>query len=99
MLGVWFLAASWGSKLAGILGSRFPSDAVDALAWFFLEQALLVAFASVVLCRAGAVGEAADGEAVGRVKRMRDPTSPVRRELSGRAPLDPTYGWCRGCRD
>ena len=49
VLGIWFLAASWGSKLAGVLGARFSADAVGGLAWFFLEQALLVGVATVVL--------------------------------------------------
>ena len=49
MLGFWFLSASWGSKLAGILGSRFSADAAGSLVWFFLEQALLVGVASAAL--------------------------------------------------
>ncbi len=49
MLGVWFLAGSWGSKLAGILGSRFSADALGSLSWFFLEQALLLGAATIVL--------------------------------------------------
>ena len=49
MLGIWFLAASWGSKLAGVLGSRFSAEAVGELAWLFLEQAMLVAVAAIAL--------------------------------------------------
>lgn len=49
MLGIWFLAASWGSKLAGILGSRFSPEAVDQLVGFFVEQTLLLVFATAVL--------------------------------------------------
>ncbi len=49
MLGIWFLAASWGSKLAGIVGSRFSSDAVETVAWFFIEQAIVVAVATLAL--------------------------------------------------
>jgi proton-dependent oligopeptide transporter, POT family len=45
LLGIWFLAAAWGSKLAGIMGSRFSPDAVSTLAWFFLEQAIILAVA------------------------------------------------------
>ena len=52
VLGIWFLAASWGSKLAGILGSRFSAEAAGGLAWFFLEQALLVAVAAIALAAA-----------------------------------------------
>ena len=49
MLGIWFLAAAWGSKLAGVLGSQFEAGAIATLGWFFLEQALVVAAAAVVL--------------------------------------------------
>lgn len=49
MLGVWFLAASWGSKLAGILGSRFSADDAAVLASFFVEQALMLVVATAVM--------------------------------------------------
>ncbi len=49
VLGIWFLAASWGSKLAGILGARFSAEEAGTLAWFFLEQAILVAVCAVAL--------------------------------------------------
>lgn len=49
VLGIWFLAASWGSKLAGILGARFSAEEAGTLAWFFLEQAMLVAVCTVAL--------------------------------------------------
>ena len=49
MLGVWFLAGSWGSKLAGILGSRFSADDHGALVSFFLEQAVMLAVATIVM--------------------------------------------------
>jgi POT family proton-dependent oligopeptide transporter len=49
MLGVWFLAASWGSKLAGILGSRFSADDAAVLASFFLDQALMLVVATVAM--------------------------------------------------
>lgn len=49
MLGVWFLAGSWGSKLAGILGSRFSAEDADVLASFFLEQAVMLVVATAVM--------------------------------------------------
>ncbi len=49
MLGIWFLAASWGSKLAGIMGSRFAPDDTQNLAGFFLEQAIVIGIACAVL--------------------------------------------------
>jgi POT family proton-dependent oligopeptide transporter len=48
MLGVWFLAAAWGNKLAGVLGSGFTTDA-SSLAVFFLQQAALVGVATLLL--------------------------------------------------
>jgi len=49
MLGVWFLAAAWGNKLAGVLGSGFTASDAENLANFFLQQALLVAVAMLLL--------------------------------------------------
>lgn len=49
MLGVWFLAAAWGNKLAGVLGSGFTAGDASDLALFFLKQALLVAVAAGLL--------------------------------------------------
>lgn len=49
MLGVWFLAAAWGNKLAGVLGSGFTAGDAGDLATFFLKQALLVAVAAGLL--------------------------------------------------
>jgi POT family proton-dependent oligopeptide transporter len=49
MLGVWFLAAAWGNKLAGVLGSGFTSSDAQGLATFFLQQAALVGVATVLL--------------------------------------------------
>lgn len=46
MLGVWFLAAAFGNKLAGILGSGFTSDDPAALAGFFAWFALIGAVAA-----------------------------------------------------
>ncbi len=41
VLGVWFLAAAFGNKLAGVLGGSFESDNTDGLASFFLTQVTL----------------------------------------------------------
>ena len=49
ILGVWFLAAAWGNKLAGVLGSAFTATDGAALAAYFLWQAALVAVATLVL--------------------------------------------------
>ena len=49
MLGVWFLAAAWGNKLAGVLGSGFTASDAENLANFFLQQTLLVAVAMLLL--------------------------------------------------
>ncbi len=49
MLGVWFLGAAWGNKLAGVLGSGFTATDASGLAVFFLQQAALVGVATLVL--------------------------------------------------
>jgi POT family proton-dependent oligopeptide transporter len=49
ILGVWFLAAAWGNKLAGVLGGAFTASDGVALAYYFLWQAALVAVATAVL--------------------------------------------------
>jgi proton-dependent oligopeptide transporter, POT family len=49
MLGIWFLASAWGNKLAGVIGASFNPDQPASLAWFFLQQALLVGVAMAVL--------------------------------------------------
>ena len=49
MLGVWFLAAAWGNKLAGVLGSGFTATDASGLAIFFLQQAALVGVAAILL--------------------------------------------------
>lgn len=46
MLGVWFLAAAFGNKLAGVLGSGFTSDDPAALAGFFAWFAVIGAAAA-----------------------------------------------------
>jgi proton-dependent oligopeptide transporter, POT family len=48
-LGVWFLAAAWGNKLAGVLGSGYTADDPQGLSTFFLQQAAAVGVASVAL--------------------------------------------------
>lgn len=47
-LGVWFLGAAWGNKLAGIVGAGYTPDA-DGLQRFFLVQAGMVAAAALML--------------------------------------------------
>lgn len=49
MLGIWFLAAAWGSKLAGVLSSGFGSGEATELAWFFGQQAIVVLAATLIL--------------------------------------------------
>jgi POT family proton-dependent oligopeptide transporter len=49
ILGVWFLAAAWGNKLAGVLGSAFTATDGVALGAYFLWQAAIVAVATLVL--------------------------------------------------
>jgi POT family proton-dependent oligopeptide transporter len=49
MLGVWFLGAAWGNKLAGVLGSGFTATDASGLAVFFLQQAALVGIATLAL--------------------------------------------------
>lgn len=49
VMGIWFLAAALGNKLAGVLAGHFESTNSDELANFFLKQALWVGAATVVL--------------------------------------------------
>jgi POT family proton-dependent oligopeptide transporter len=49
VMGIWFLAGAWGSKLAGVLGEGFTPEEPAALVRFFAEQAVMVAVATVVL--------------------------------------------------
>jgi len=49
VLGIWFLAAAFGNKLAGILGRNFDANNPDALAQFFTEQALFVLVSAGIL--------------------------------------------------
>ena len=48
-LGVWFLAAAWGNKLAGILGSGYTADDPQGLSSFFLQQAAAVGVTTLAL--------------------------------------------------
>jgi POT family proton-dependent oligopeptide transporter len=49
VLGIWFLAAALGNKLAGVLAGHFTSTDGHALAAFFLQQTLWVGLAAGVL--------------------------------------------------
>ncbi len=49
VMGIWFLAAALGNKLAGVLAGEFKSDNADQLAGFFRNQALGVGACTLVL--------------------------------------------------
>jgi POT family proton-dependent oligopeptide transporter len=49
VMGIWFLAAALGNKLAGVLAGEFKSENATELSNFFLHQALLVGGATIVL--------------------------------------------------
>ncbi len=49
VMGIWFLAASLGNKLAGVLAGEFTATDAPALAAFFQKQALWVGTATVAL--------------------------------------------------
>ncbi|WP_414661966.1 peptide MFS transporter [Horticoccus sp. 23ND18S-11] len=49
VMGIWFLAAALGNKLAGVLAGEFNSSSPASIASFFLHQALWVGGATVVL--------------------------------------------------
>ncbi len=50
VMGIWFLAAALGNKLAGVLAGEFNStDSASLLADYFLKQALIVGGATAVL--------------------------------------------------
>jgi proton-dependent oligopeptide transporter, POT family len=49
VLGVWFLAAALGNKLAGVLGTGFTATDASGLASFFFSQGVWVAVAALVL--------------------------------------------------
>jgi POT family proton-dependent oligopeptide transporter len=49
VLGLWFLAAAFGNKLAGDIGAAFTATDPDALSLSFLAQAALVAVAAAFM--------------------------------------------------
>ncbi len=49
VMGIWFLAAALGNKLAGVLAGDFKSDNAGELATFFWHQAIWVGVATLVL--------------------------------------------------
>lgn len=49
VLGLWFLAAAFGNKLAGVLGGGFTAEDPAALQSFFATQALWVAVAAAIM--------------------------------------------------
>jgi POT family proton-dependent oligopeptide transporter len=49
VMGIWFLAAALGNKLAGVLAGSFHSGDSASLATFFWQQALWVGGATLML--------------------------------------------------
>ncbi len=49
VMGIWFLAAALGNKLAGVLAGNFTSTNPERLADFFFHQALFVGAATLVM--------------------------------------------------
>lgn len=49
VMGIWFLAAALGNKLAGVLAGDFKSDNPEQLASFFWQQAIAVGICTLVL--------------------------------------------------
>jgi POT family proton-dependent oligopeptide transporter len=49
VMGIWFLAASLGNKLAGVLSGEFTATDAPALAAFFEKQALWIGIATLAL--------------------------------------------------
>jgi POT family proton-dependent oligopeptide transporter len=49
VMGIWFLAAALGNKLAGVLAGEFKSDNAGELATFFWHQALIVGGCTLAL--------------------------------------------------
>jgi POT family proton-dependent oligopeptide transporter len=49
VMGIWFLAAALGNKLAGVLAGEFKSENSAELATFFWHQALGVGVATLIL--------------------------------------------------
>jgi POT family proton-dependent oligopeptide transporter len=48
-MGIWFLAAALGNKVAGLLAGEFTATDAGALAGFFLKQSAWVGVAFVAL--------------------------------------------------
>lgn len=64
VLGIWFLAAAFGNKLAGDIGGAFTASDPDALVLSFLAQAGLVAVAATLMfALAPIVKRLSEGEA------------------------------------
>ena len=62
VLGVWFLAAAWGNKLAGVLGGGFTAtDAARARRCSSCSRRRCVGVATLAAAAAGAMAQAADG--------------------------------------
>lgn len=49
VMGIWFLAAALGNKLAGVMAGEFTSSNGQALAKFFLTQTIWVGVATLIL--------------------------------------------------
>ena len=49
VMGIWFLAAALGNKLAGVMAGDFQSTDANALATFFWHQAIGVGAATLIL--------------------------------------------------
>ncbi len=49
VMGIWFLAAALGNKLAGVLAGEFKSEGAGQLADFFLQQAMIVGGCTLAL--------------------------------------------------
>jgi POT family proton-dependent oligopeptide transporter len=49
VMGIWFLAAALGNKLAGVLAGEFKSEDAAGLSTFFWQQALSVGACTLVL--------------------------------------------------
>ena len=49
VMGIWFLAAALGNKLAGVLAGEFKSENPAELATFFWQQAVAVGVATILL--------------------------------------------------
>ena len=67
VMGIWFLAAALGNKLAGVLAGHFESTNADDLANFFLKQAIwggVATLADLSALRATGAARAIVGKAI-----------------------------------